>query len=302
MKYVDPVLSVKNQTNGARPSNGVAVWLISECLSGCHFNDPRFAANIHVDFSNIPTFQYGNVNKTFHAAYLACTPQMALETREVRNDGTGQLTVHGDRTYTKQGNLHFAQTNMLFSLSVTDLDTAGPSVLSFGSKLLASMIFGKDQVNAVNQTAGDYRLKPSPLDDITNAYARILQSTMKIFVGGSFGTVYVPGRISREVVIFRSSLPYVIASTVLFAILACIVLVAHLRSGKGEKFTLFSVAAALDGSGLPAQFAQMKEEAEHLTGMPPSRDKITDDDLVESLGTALVSLTKVGGKDVLYLQ
>lgn len=43
------------------------------------------------------------------------------------------------------------------------------------------------------------------------------------------------------------SMPHVIALTVLFAMLTAVVLAAHLHLGKGEKFTLFSVAATLRG-------------------------------------------------------
>ena len=156
------------------------------------------------------------------------------------------------------------------------------------------MIFGIDRINAVNLTGGDTTLAPSPLTNITIAYTKLLQSSMKIFIGGKLGTTYVPGRVVKEIVVLRSSLPYVVASTVLFATLAILVLAAHLRTGKDEQFTLFSVAAALDTSGIPALFAQIKRDNTDQKGL-------VQGDEVDVLGNRLLALGKDGGGSVLHL-
>lgn len=49
-------------------------------------------------------------------------------------------------------------------------------------------------------------------------------------------------------------------STAVFALLTALIVLAHLRSGKGIEFTLVNVAAAVHGSELPAQFARLKAE------------------------------------------
>ena len=212
------------------------------------------------------------------------------------------MTTHSDRQYSKQGNLHTAQTGFLLSIALSEIpDHAGPSFLGLGSKVQASLFFGADQINSVNTTVGDTTLLPAPQSNITSAYTQLLQSSMKTFVHGTFGTAYVPGRISQEVVVFRSSIPYVAASTALFAVLIIFVSVAHLRSGKSEKFALFSVAMALHRSEIPGQFAQMNRELGYSRETNHRQDEPTDDDLVELFERRLVSLTKDGDDLILHL-
>ncbi|TFK67966.1 hypothetical protein BDN72DRAFT_898559, partial [Pluteus cervinus] len=86
------------------------------------------------------------------------------------------------------------------------------------------------------------------------------------FLGGSLGIAHVPGQTFRPVLIFVSSPVFSAISTVLFALLSGVMLFSHFRRGKGETFTLFSIASALGESNLPTRFSQYKEEKNGLNG------------------------------------
>lgn len=47
-------------------------------------------------------------------------------------------------------------------------------------------------------------------------------------------------------------------ATAVFVLLTALIILAHFRPDKGVEFTLINVAAAVHGSELPAQFAQIK--------------------------------------------
>lgn len=211
-----------------------------------------------------------------------CSPHPTIETREVRSDNQGILTVfQDDKTHTKQENLKSAQTALMLSFAMSEFKSkAGPDFLSFGSKAL---LFGYDQISNVNTSLefqGVYTLTPLQQNAIADSYVRVLQSITKVYMSGTFGTTYVPGRLSRPAVVFRSSIgsysPFALklsthtwcplpgalgASTALFSLLTLLLLVANFRSGQGEQFTLSSIAAALNKSDIPSQFAQIKQDA-----------------------------------------
>jgi len=156
-----------------------------------------------------------------------CSPHLTIETREARSDPQGILSVHGDRNYTKQGNLHAAQMGLLLSYSIADFASrSGPYfyVGSMGSKAQAALIFGNNQVNAINTTKGAFMITPLQNHTIADSYVRILQSAanvdmnfleiqanislikLQIYMGGKLGTAYVPGRLSKPAMVFRSSM------------------------------------------------------------------------------------------------
>ena len=157
-----------------------------------------------------------------------CSPHLTIETREARSDPQGILSVHAsDKKYTKQGNLHPGQMGLLLSYSIADFaDKSGPSlsVGTMGSKAQAVLIFGNDQINTINTTQGAFTITPLQNHTIADSYVRVLQSITKvdmdfleiqanillirlqIYMGGNLGTAYVPGRLSKPTLIFRSSM------------------------------------------------------------------------------------------------
>jgi len=96
-------------------------------------------------------------------------------------------------------------------------------------------------------------LTPLPIENITRNYARVLHDAMKVFLDGSLGVSYVPGRAYSPTLIFSSSLPHVIVSTIVFFLLSVFLVVCHYRTPV-PNFTFFHVATALAGSECPALF------------------------------------------------
>jgi hypothetical protein len=274
------------------PSDGSSVWVLTQCVgAGCVVTSQPA---IYIDFSGLPMIQANTPDGTWQIVFLHCLPRMAIGTHEIRSDGTGKLTVEpdGDRSFRKQGNLNPPQTGMLLSAALSDFETnAGPafSIDGLGTQAQLEFIFGKSAVAAINLTAPDgigtddvmTKLAPQALSNITAVYTTMVQAAAKVYMTGALGTAYVPGRINTSVVVFQSSLPHVIVSTFLFLLLSLLVVVAQFRSGKEEQFTLFGVAAALHGSGIPGQFAQMKTD-----------EGLSDEMLIKSLGSRLVSVNR----------
>jgi hypothetical protein len=167
-----------------------------------------------------------------------------------------------------------------------------------GSKAQAALIFGNDQINTINTTQGAFTITPLQNHTIAESYVRVLQSITKvqnfleiqasislirsqIYLSGKLGTAYVPGRLSKPALVFRSSMGnhsptfvlrlvithdaftgYTAVSSALFALLTLFIIWAHFRAGQGEQFTLTRIATALDKSDIPSQFGQMKREAD----------------------------------------
>ena len=157
----------------------------------------------------------------------SCSPHPTIETREARSDPQGILSVHGDKKYTKQGNLHPGQMGLLLSFSIASFaDKSGPSlsVGVMGSKAQAALIFGNDQINTINTTQGAFTIAPLQNHTIADSYVRVLQSATNVhmnfleiqanislirlqnYLRGTLGTAYVPGRLSKPALVFRSSM------------------------------------------------------------------------------------------------
>jgi hypothetical protein len=120
------------------------------------------------------------------------------------------------------------------------------------------------------------------------------------YITGGEGTAYVPGRVSSMQLIFTSSLPNVIMSTVAFALLWMLTIFAHFRKGKSYDFTLVNVGAALHDSEIPKQFSQIKAANEKI---PRSRwvHHSADQDVVEMLGAHDIALLRSRGLDSLRI-
>lgn len=73
---------------------------------------------------------------------------------------------------------------------------------------------------------------------------------MHSYLSGRMALAHVPGRLQTLTLVFTSSLPHVIVSTVLFVFLTIFINICYLRTD-AEQFTLLSVAAALAHSDVP---------------------------------------------------
>ncbi|KAF9236448.1 hypothetical protein BU15DRAFT_77029 [Melanogaster broomeanus] len=313
-----PISDVRNHTTQALATDGSTVFLLGQCLSGC---TPPTPVNFMLDLTGLPTFSIEVSDQTWSMAILVCVPNVTIETREVRNEGLGLLDVQPrpmTRRFARQGNLHPIQTTSLLSiatLKVSLMQGAG-SMLStadrgqywpLGSQVLGAVLYGKQQweglpgISAPNGT--NVTITLAPLEDITKGYTQIIQSAAKSYLAGYLGTAYVPGWVSTTEIIFSSSIPNVALSTVIFILLAVLIIFAQLRPGKGTEFTLINVAAAVHGSELPVQFAQMK--AEQMADFVPSimgDHKDVQQDIAEMLRERKIFLQRrADGSGVLHI-
>ncbi|KAF8844778.1 hypothetical protein BDN67DRAFT_962745 [Paxillus ammoniavirescens] len=310
----NPTVGVFNHTTQALPTDGSTVFLLAQCLSGCS----DITINVAIDFTGLPTITLQMIDQTWSLVILACVPSITIETREVRSGGDGLLSVQPrpvGELLTRQGNLHPVQTTSLFSIATLSLSTEGGSLSgdqsqysSFGSQVLVDLLFGEKLISvppgADLPYGANVTLSLAPLGNITEGYTQIIQSAAKSYLGGYLGTAYVPARIATTQFIFAASMPIIIVSTVLFAILFALLVLAHFRSGKGTEFTLINVAAAVHGSELPAQFAQMKAEqlADSLSSVMGGNQKDAQEDIAEMLGERKIFLQRrVDGSGVLHI-
>ncbi|KAF9236446.1 hypothetical protein BU15DRAFT_77027 [Melanogaster broomeanus] len=308
-----PLSDVRNHTTQATPIDGSTVFLLGQCLSGCS-PSPMYI-NFTLDLAGLPTFTIEMSDQTWSMAILVCTPNVTIETREVRNEGHGLLDVQPRpmaRQFAQQGNLHPVQTISLLSIATLSLTESAGSMTwtdrgdywPLGSQVQGAVLYGKQQWEGLPGDAAPYgtnvTITLAPLEDITKGYTQIIQSAAKSYLGGYLGTAYVPGRVSTTEVIFSSSIPNVAVSTVIFVILAVLIILAQFRPGKGTEFTLINVAAVVHGSELPAQFAQMK--AEQMSDFVPSDPKDVQQDIAEMLGERKIFLQRrPDGSGVLHI-
>ncbi|KAF9233530.1 hypothetical protein BU15DRAFT_80023 [Melanogaster broomeanus] len=308
-----PLSDVLNHTTQAPATDGSTVFLLGQCLSGC---SPPTPVNVVLNLTGLPTFTVEMSGQTWSLAILACVPNITIETREVRNEGDGLLNVRPrpmGRQLAQQGNLHPVQTRSLFSIATLSLTESGGQTTgdqaeyyALGSQVQGAVLYGKQQWEGLPGISAPYgtnaTLTLAPLEDITKGYTQIIQSAAKSYLGGYLGTAYVPGRLSTTEVVFSSSIPNVAVSTVLFVILTVFIIVAQFRPGRNTQFTLINVVAAVHGSELPAQFAQMKAQqgAEAVPSVGDQKD--VQQDLAEMLGERKIFLQRrVDGSGVLRI-
>ncbi|KAK0451787.1 hypothetical protein EV421DRAFT_1063077 [Armillaria borealis] len=199
---------ILNSTSHDPASNGVSVWVIAYPTN----TSLQRAPVVEFDFTNKPTFTIAVDSNVYQVGIMACSPNPTIETREVLNDGSGNLSIEPRIPRYSQGNLHPFQTAFLLSFALSDLhDSAGPTITfeGFGTELEAQLFFGFDQVKAFNITLDSFTFTPVSDQEITGMYTRLLQSASKVFVSGNLGSVYVPGRTATETAVFTSSLPVI---------------------------------------------------------------------------------------------
>ncbi|KAH8099594.1 hypothetical protein BXZ70DRAFT_942444 [Cristinia sonorae] len=282
--------SVRDTSSDSLVSSGMVAWTVGRCRAGCFDVDKQ----VDIDLTGIPVvtviqpnFNESEPDSIFDVAFLHCYPNTVIETREVRHDGHGTLTVL-DASYPHQHNLHPTQTNILLSNLLKLLYTAGgPSlgnaVSELGTQAQVSLFFGLNPINmsALGQRAFDAPpqiLSLAPIENITATYARMLHSASKILLDGTVSRHYVPARLLTEQVVFSASLPQVIVSTVLFVLLCVVAVVSHFRRQR-PKFTLFNVAVSLQGSDIPKIMSQVRDDAGR---------EASESDMVATLGGRVV--------------
>ena len=237
-------------------TNGATAWILFQCTAGCEV--PVSLSPVTLTFgSDVPfTHVVDNNGGGMDVTVLYCSPNTQIETHQISNDDQGVLTV-GDKVSTPQGNLHPAQTNLMMSFAFANFDKAGPSpaptsnVSTLGNQAQLEFIFG-------NQNPIPSKLSPNPADKISSSYGRLLTSAAKPFVGGDLATTFVPARTTITIPIFTASLSHIIASTVLYSLLAAFALGCHFRSHVPQ-FTFFSIAASLAKSDIPSQLKESED-------------------------------------------
>jgi len=187
----DPMYSVTNHTTHAPATDGSTVFLLGQCQSGCR---PGTPVDITLDMTGLnTTFTVALTDQTWSMAILACIPNITIETREVRNDGHGLLSVQplpAGHQLTRQGNLNPIQTTALFSIATMSLaESAGAlsgtriQYYSLGSQVQGDVLFGKALFEGLPGTDAPYgttaTISPAPIENITQGYTQILQSVSK---------------------------------------------------------------------------------------------------------------------------
>ncbi|KAF8656488.1 hypothetical protein AX16_002507 [Volvariella volvacea WC 439] len=262
------IFSIFNSTTGDIATRGHSVWALTQRNS---------FFGIHFDQANIPTFEVsGEGVGSRQFAILVCSPNLSLETVKVRNQG-GNVTIvpaniDGRRQpFTRQGNLDEIQGNFFFMALFGALGTnAGPILKRQGqSQGQASLVFGWDQVRSYNWSATMSEIvtwSPMPVSNITDVYTRFIRSASKPYLSGAFGTALVPGVVSEPFLKFVASRPHVIASTIFFAVLDVLSIVAFFRSGKGDVFNLIRVSSILHESNVTGKMERLVAEKRQMGG------------------------------------
>ena len=227
--------------SGAGLSNGSTLFIISQNTSRSYTGTPT------IDLSNVPTLQFSNENII---AMLLCSPNISIQTRQVRTTGNGIFTL--GQYQQRQGNLDLVGVNFLLGNILSEFATSsGPPQVDMGTDMMIRLFLGNNY-NLNSNTP------PAPLTNITTMYKQIIQSATKVFLSGELGVANVTGGLSQEQLVFRSSLGHVIISAISFALLTTSLVVAQFRKRR-DSFTLVEVAAALADSDAPQKFAEIKQ-------------------------------------------
>ncbi|CAE6429385.1 unnamed protein product [Rhizoctonia solani] len=289
--FGDRVAPLVNTSTNAPPTTGVMGWLMARCKS-CNPPGPN-ESYATIDMSELPTQEYhdviqsGNSTKpvTTEFSVLMCDPKLSVETREIRLDGSGKMTVMDDTGLTRQGNLHLAQTRLLVGQSLQKFSSdSGPETQFFGIGRSAQiqMFFGP--VENVTLTP---ILKPRPVEELTHGYMVAQQAAMRSYLSGRMASGFVPGRMQEMTLVFTSSLPHVVVSTILFALVAVFINVCYLRSDT-EQFTLVSVSAALANSNV----SRVCEDVKYADR---TRGALPEDVALQTLESKTIRLVNNGG-------
>ncbi|KIJ24482.1 hypothetical protein M422DRAFT_274718 [Sphaerobolus stellatus SS14] len=309
--------SVIDPQTGIALFNGGTVWFLRQLLScpksNCEnaFSSPDHSFDdIALDNFTGPWIDFGpeakdNVlevtipdNETIQFIFLYCTPNTAIESRQIYSDGLGNLQL-GPKSTIPQRNLNLGAVNVAISTALSTVDQAGPQEpfsgdFILGNELQFTLLFGEANPSFFNTPVQDwppFNFTLQSLHNITNGYTNIVRNSMKTFLSGSMGTKYVPGVIPHDVFVFSISRPNLIASTVLYAILLVFTLATQFRRPVPQ-FTFVSVALALRGSNVLSTLAERDEELEEETALlredASSRSSLRDANLILEEGRIML--------------
>ncbi|KAG6370754.1 hypothetical protein JVT61DRAFT_10956 [Boletus reticuloceps] len=253
----DTTVTVLNYTTGSLPTDGAMVMSVIQCVSTNCTEKAIDITGLFIDFTDVPSLRFSSIDADYELGFLVCKPNLTIETREIRTQGSMTLEVQpladGASPYPRQGNLDWTQTSLLVAFSLSALTSdSGPASSAWnglGSVTQTHFVFGKDQINSV-PTSVNYEnttmlLKPLSTDQLARGYTEMVKASMK-------------RRIATVQQIFVSSLPHVVASTVLILLLLGMAVAAHFRTGRGDQFNITNIAAALADSELPALVKRTK--------------------------------------------
>ncbi|KAL0058491.1 hypothetical protein AAF712_014825 [Marasmius tenuissimus] len=250
-------------------TDGTMAWIVAQNVGG--IKNERFSSSLDLsllDLTGVPTQEVeisfndtvagtGNITSAKFSV-LVCRPRARVETREVRLDGSGNIIVAERTGFGRQGNLHDGQTALLLTQSLNMYTTdSGPDsgYDGVGRAGQAHLFFG----NYLWNVSATSSIKPVPIENITETYGLAQQAALNSYLSGKIATAYVPGRLQEVKLVFQSSLPQVIASTVLFGLVTLFSVVCYFRSYT-ESFTFFSIAATLARSNIPEAFERARED------------------------------------------
>ncbi|KAF8652835.1 hypothetical protein AX16_004135 [Volvariella volvacea WC 439] len=247
-----------NRTTLEPLSGGYSVWMLSQFLYHGSGNHEYLTFNS----TGLPMLYIDNTVGIYEVAFLACSPNFSIETVQVQTKGR-DLTILPANTppiwdnptsQVDQGNLNPTDAQLFFTKLFSLFGETGPTIIrergGSVSNMLFSLIFGQEQVIWT----------PTPIPNITSMYARFLQSATKPYMTGLLGTEALPGITFTPSLAFTAHWPYAIASIILLTILNAVNILALFRSGKGEVFSLFTVARVLQNSNVQDEAVGFEEK------------------------------------------
>ncbi|KAJ8580274.1 hypothetical protein M405DRAFT_70997 [Rhizopogon salebrosus TDB-379] len=89
---LDPTIYVFNHTTQTLPSDGSVTFAFISCTTGCT-EDQINIVSIYPNYTGIPTLQFTAPSNSYELAFLVCKPNITIETREVRTQGSFILDV-----------------------------------------------------------------------------------------------------------------------------------------------------------------------------------------------------------------
>lgn len=187
----DPTITVQNYTTGGLSTDGAMIMSIIQCTSSNCTEKSVDIVSLFIDFTDIPSLGFNSVGADYELAFLVCKPNITIETREIRTQGSMTLGVQplppGASPYPRQGNLDWTQTSLLAAYSLSALTTdSGPESSAWnglGSGTQAGFMFGSGQLNSI-PTSQIYEnttmvLKPLSTDQLAQGYTKMVTASMK---------------------------------------------------------------------------------------------------------------------------
>jgi hypothetical protein len=187
----DPTITVFNYTTGNLPTDGAMVMSVIQCTSTSCTEEAINIVSLFIDFTDVPSMVFSSIGADYEIGFLVCKPNITIETREVRTQGSMTLEVQaladGASPYPSQGNLDWTQTSLLVAYSLSGLTTdSGPASSAWnglGSGTQADFIFGSDQMNSiptgVSSEGTTMIIKPFSTDQLAQGYTDMVKASMK---------------------------------------------------------------------------------------------------------------------------